>query len=84
MSSSKLKDTGPVSFNLKKDFYCDTDGVLCITAKKQYVEMMVTSYVMLFSTKPNLKVLSLLEKGDHPKCNDTELLDAKQTQQYQS
>ena len=65
------------------DVYHDSDGVLCISAK-HYVERMVASYVMLFGTKPNLKVSSPLKKSDHPELDDTKFLDAKQMQQYQS
>jgi hypothetical protein len=45
---------------------------------------MVASHVNLFGTKPSTKCLSLLDRGDHPALDDTEFLDAKEMQQYQS
>ena len=81
----KLKGIGPISFDLGMDFYHDSNSnVLCISVKC-YVERMVASYyIMLFGTKPNLKLQSLLEKGNHSELDDMEFLVAKQTQQYQS
>ena len=33
----KLKGTGPISFHLGCDFFCDEDGVLCMAPHK-YIE----------------------------------------------
>jgi hypothetical protein len=45
---------------------------------------MVSSFERLFGTKPNLKVTSPLDKGDHPEFDTSELLDNDGIQQYQS
>jgi hypothetical protein len=79
----KLKGTGPISFHLGMGFFCDEDGVLCLSPKR-YIERMISTYLTLFGTKPSMKYNSPLEKGDHPEIDDSEFLDAKGTQQYQS
>ena len=33
----KLKGTGPIGFHLGSDFFCDKNGVICMTSKS-YVE----------------------------------------------
>ena len=33
----KLKSTGPITFHLGCDFFCDDDGTLCMAPKK-YIE----------------------------------------------
>jgi hypothetical protein len=65
------------------DFFRDADGVPCISAKK-YIDKMVSSFERLFGTKPNLKVTSPLDKGDHPEFDTSEFLDDDGIQQYQS
>ena len=45
---------------------------------------MIALYQNAFGTKPYQKYFSLLEAGDHPKIDDSEFLDAQQTQPYQS
>ena len=45
---------------------------------------MVNAYVQLFGFKPSTKALTPLEKGDHPKIDDSEFLNAQDTQMYQS
>jgi hypothetical protein len=65
------------------DFFPDADGNLCISAKK-YIDKMVSSFEHLFGTKPNQKVTSPLDKGDHPEFDTSELLDNDGIQQYQS
>ena len=79
----KLKGTGPISFHLCMGFFCDEDGVLCLSPKR-YIERMISTYVTLFGTKPSMKYSSPLKKGDHPETDDSEFLDATSTQQYQS
>jgi hypothetical protein len=79
----KLKGTGPISFHLGMDFTWDSEGVMCI-APKRYIEKMVASYVSLFGTKSSTKYLSPLKKGDHPELDDSEFLDGRETQMYQS
>jgi hypothetical protein len=79
----KLKGTGPISFHLGMDFVRDSDGVMCIAAKK-YIDKMMAAYEQMFGQKPNQKFTSPLEKGDHPELDDSEFLDGTTTQQYQS
>jgi len=49
----KLKGTGPITFHLGMDFFRDSDGVLCIAARK-YVEKMVMMYAMCSTLARNL------------------------------
>ena len=37
---------------------------------------MVNHYAQLFGSKPKIKVTSLLQNNDHPKIDESELLDA--------
>ena len=52
-------------------FCHNEDGVLSISPRK-YIDKMVITYQQLFGTKPSSKVLSPLEKGDHPETDDSE------------
>ena len=79
----KVKGTGPISFHLGCDFTRDDDGVLCMHPKK-YINRMVDSFERMFGRKPATNVLSPLEKGDHPECDTTDLLDPDGVTQYQS
>ena len=79
----KLKGTGPITFHLGMDFIRDSDGVLCIAARK-YVDKMVATYEQHFGSKPSQRFSSPLEAGDHPEINSSEFLDATETQLYQS
>ena len=51
---------------------------------RKYIDRMVDAYVRMFGKKPNTSVMSPLEKGDHPKCDTTELLEPEGVTQYQS
>ncbi|CAJ1953823.1 unnamed protein product [Cylindrotheca closterium] len=79
----KLKGTGPLEFHLGCDFYRDKHGVLCMHPKK-YIDRMVDSYQRMFGQRPKTNVWSPLEKGDHPECDTSELLDSEGVTQYQS
>jgi hypothetical protein len=79
----KLKGTGPLEFHLGCDFYRDEQGVLCMSPKK-YITRMHDNYMRLFGSKAKLNVFSPLDKGDHPELDTSELLDAEDTQKYQS
>ena len=61
----KLKGTGPITYHLGSDFFCDSEGVLCMAPKK-YIDRMSDIYLRLFGTKPKTLYTSPLEKGDHP------------------
>ena len=78
----KLKGTGPLSFLLGCDYFRDATGTLC-QQPKQYIAKMEETYVRLFGKKPKHYV-SPLEKGDHPECDDSELLGVEETKIYQS
>ena len=79
----KTKGSGPLSFHLGMDFSRDNDGTLCITSLK-YIEKMIGNYEKLFGELPKHNVTSPLEKGDHPELDDSELLDTKGIEIYQS
>ena len=61
----------------------EVHGVLCMSPKK-YIDRMVESYVRMFGQKPKQSYTSPLEKGDHPECDTSDLLDAEGVTQYQS
>ena len=79
----KLKGSGPLSFHLGCGFSRDSSGTLCMDPGK-YVEKMECSYQQLFHCKPCQKVMSPLEKGDHPELDTTAFLDTEETMIYQS
>ena len=79
----KLKGTGPLEFHLGCDFYRDEHGTLCMSPKK-YIERMTEAYVRMFGEKPKTTYRSPLEKGDHPECDISELLDPEGVTKYQS
>ena len=79
----KLKGTGLISYHLGCNFVCDKDGFPGVQPKK-YIECMVETYIQLFGEKPKEIYPSLLEKGDYPELDTSELLDADSTQKHQS
>ena len=81
--SFKLKGTGPVEFHLGCDYYREDDGTLCVGPRK-YIERMEAAYKNHFGGPPSQKVLSPLEKGDHPEMDDSPLLDVDGMAKYQS
>ena len=78
----KLKGTGPLKFLLGCDYFRDSDEIMCYAPNK-YIGKMIDVFQELFGQKPQ-HFRSPLEKGDHPEIDDTELLDSKHTQIYQS
>ena len=42
----KLKGTGPIAYHLGSDFFCDSEGVLCMAPKK-YIDRMSEIYFRL-------------------------------------
>jgi hypothetical protein len=79
----KLKGTGPISFHLGMDFTRDDDNTLCISPTK-YIDKLVKNYEKTFGMKPNMSVMSPLEKGDHQELETSELCTTEQIAQYQS
>jgi hypothetical protein len=51
---------------------------------QQYIDRMAMEYERMFGTKPHTKVMSPLERNDHPETDDTEVLDEAGIQRYQS
>jgi hypothetical protein len=81
----KLKGTGPITYHLGCDFFRNSNGVMCMAPTKYINKRMISTYYeQMFVCKPCTRVSSLLEKGDHPEINTSELLDKKCIQQYQS
>ena len=81
--SFKLKGTGPVDFHLGCDYFREDDGTLCVGPRK-YIERMEAAYKNHFGNMPSHKVLSPLEKGDHPELDESPLLDVDGMAKYQS
>ena len=79
----KLKGTGSIAFHLGCDFFRDDDGVLCMAPKK-YIDKMLDSYLREFGERPNARVHSPLEKGDHPELDASDFLGPDGVRQYQS
>ena len=79
----KLKGTGEIHFHLGCDYFRDKDGTLCYAPKK-YIEKMIGTYEKLFGSKPNHKVTSPLEKGDHPEIDTSDYLGDNEIKIYQS
>ena len=79
----KLKGTGELEFHLGCDFYRDEFGVLCMHPYK-YIARMVESFERMFGHKPRTNVTSPHEKGDHPECNTSPLLEQQGVTNYQS
>ena len=79
----KLKGTGELEFHLGCDFYRDEFGVLCMHPRK-YIARMVESFERMFGHKPRTNVTSPLEKGDHPECDTSPLLEQQGVTNYQS
>jgi hypothetical protein len=51
MCKFKTKGSGPISFRLGMDFYCDNDGACCVTSLK-YIEKMVSNYKKMYGELP--------------------------------
>ena len=78
----KLKGVGPIKFHLGCDFFEDPDGTLACGPKK-YIDKLISSYEAMFGEKPK-EYGSPLEKNDHPEVDESDLIDKKGIQQYQS
>ena len=79
----KLKGTGPITFHLGCDFAHDEDGVPCIKPKK-FIKKMCSACETHFGVRPQHKVTSPLEPGDHPKTNLSPLLNDDDVHVHQS
>ena len=79
----KLKGTGPIKFHLGCNFKRNEYGELCIQPKK-FIDKMQDAYKQHFGVRPQHKVTSPLEPGDHPEIDLSPLLDEEGTRIYQS
>jgi hypothetical protein len=78
------KRTGPIEFHLGCNFFCDEEGVSCFAPRK-YIDKLIASYEHMFGSKLKTnKIMSPLEKGDHPEIDDSAFLEEEDIQQYQS
>ena len=57
--------------------------MLCMVPQN-YIDRLAATYEKMFGEKPNAKMYSPLEKGDHPELDDSKLLDTEEIQHYQS
>jgi hypothetical protein len=65
-----------MDFHLGCDFVRKEDGALAMLPKR-YIECMPDGYIRMLGTKPNVRVHSLLEKGDHPELDILTILDPR-------
>ena len=66
---------------------CQTSSVTKTTyfvSKQQSIEKMMDSYQGMLGSPPSTRVFSPLKANEHPELDESELLDAKGIQQYQS
>ena len=71
----KLKGTGKVTFHLGLGHEHDDNGHLCLSPQR-CIKRMLDAHVDFFGTKPEQVHTSPLEKGDNPKLDTSEELDA--------
>ena len=83
MFKFKLKGTEPTSFHLGYSFYRDDNKTLCMDLK-WYIERMIDSNKPILRQSSYADYNSPLEKCDHPKLDNIELLDLKGIDQHQS
>ena len=79
----KLKGTGPISFHLGCDFFCDKNNTLCI-GPKSYIECMAMQYELMFGKKPKAIYTSNLSGNDYLEIDTTPFLNDNGILQYQS
>ena len=93
----KLKGTGPIKFHLGMDiteedeFSPSKEGeaerlgnkIHCVSPTK-YIERILETYKRMYGEYPKQNMSSPLIKGDHPELDDSELLDDKGIEEYQS
>ena len=68
----KIKEAGPLEFHLGADFFRDDEGILCMAPQK-YIDRLAASYEKIYEEKPNAKMYSLLDKGDHPELDNSKM-----------
>ena len=78
----KLKGVGPLEYHLGCTYKKDPDGTLAADPRR-YVNKILESYERMFKEKPR-KSRPLLEGGDHPELDTSELCDDHQTKHFQT
>ena len=79
----KLKGEDVIKYHIGGDFYRDTDGILCYSAKT-YIERMETTFQRLFPGEDIKKYASPLAPNDHPELDTTEECNEADIAKYQS
>ena len=78
----KLKGVGPPHYHLGADFFCDSDGTLCM-GTQTHAKCLLSNYEKLFGNLPTL-VHSPLPEHDRPELDDTPLCGPDDLAKYQS
>jgi len=78
----KLKDVGPITYNLGSDYKRDPDGTFFVSAES-YINKMIESYERTFGAKPKENSTPLVGNG-HPEMDDSELLGPTEITLFQS
>ena len=73
----KVKDDGPLTYDLGADYFHDPDGTMVCQPKK-YIEKWKENYIRLFNTEPSKGLKIPLEKNDHPELDITDILEGQQ------
>ena len=79
----KLKGEDVIKYHIGGDFYRDTDGILCYSAKT-YIERMESTFKRLFPGEDIKKYSSPLAPNDHPELDTTEECNEADIVKYQS
>ena len=77
----KVKGDAPLSHNLGADYTRYKDKTLVCQPKK-YIDRLLESYQSMFKQDPPKNMRAPLERNDHPKLDDTELLTGESIQHY--
>ena len=78
----KLEGVGPLEYHLGCTYKKDPDGTLAADPRR-YVNKILESYERMFKEKPR-KSRPLIEGGDHPELDTSELCEEHQTKQFQT
>ena len=78
----KLKGVGPLEYHLGCTYKKDPDGALAADPRR-YINKILESYERMSKEKPR-KSRPLLEGGNHPELDTSELCDEHQTKQFQT
>jgi hypothetical protein len=77
------RSTGLIKFHLGCNFFLDEESVSCFAPGK-YIHKRIALYERMSGLKPKTnKITFPLVKGDHPKIDDSAVLEEEGIQQYQ-